>query len=309
MLDVVVTDKSDKFAPGLGQQDFTVLDNKKSRQILSFGEVGGAAEPAEVILLVDRVNISFLFAAREREEMKKFLARNGGKLDQPVSMIFLSDAGITMHTATQDGNALADALDQSDSSLRTINRSQVNGNIERFGMSLSALMSVAAYEESKPGRKILIWLSPGWPILSGPSQELTTKERQGIFKSIVAASTALRQARVALDYINPLGVAETGVAAASFYKEFLKGIRNSRQAEPGNLALQVIATQTGGRVINSDYDLPTAIANCAAEAHAWYVLSFDSPRPDGPDEYHALEMKVGKRGLTARTRTGYYAQP
>jgi hypothetical protein len=30
---------------------------------------------------------------------------------------------------------------------------------------------------------------------------------------------------------------------------------------------------------------------------------------DGPNEYHALEIKLGKPGLTARTRTGYYAQP
>ena len=27
------------------------------------------------------------------------------------------------------------------------------------------------------------------------------------------------------------------------------------------------------------------------------------------DEYHTLEVKVDKPGLTARTRTGYYAQP
>jgi hypothetical protein len=30
---------------------------------------------------------------------------------------------------------------------------------------------------------------------------------------------------------------------------------------------------------------------------------------DGPNEYHALEMKFDKPGLKALTRTGYYAQP
>jgi hypothetical protein len=28
-----------------------------------------------------------------------------------------------------------------------------------------------------------------------------------------------------------------------------------------------------------------------------------------PDEYHQLQIKLAKPGLTARTRQGYYAQP
>ncbi len=42
---------------------------------------------------------------------------------------------------------------------------------------------------------------------------------------------------------------------------------------------------------------------------AFYVLSFDGLPGDGPNEYHALEIKIDKPGLTARTRSGYYAQP
>ena len=77
----------------------------------------------------------------------------------------------------------------------------------------------------------------------------------------------------------------------------------------GNLALQVIATQSGGRVLNSSNDIGRQIENAMNDTSGWYVLSFDSPRADGPNEYHKLDLKVGKPGLTARTRSGYYAQP
>ena len=38
-------------------------------------------------------------------------------------------------------------------------------------------------------------------------------------------------------------------------------------------------------------------------------LTFEGLAGDGPNEYHALEIKLDKPGLKALTRTGYYAQP
>jgi hypothetical protein len=51
------------------------------------------------------------------------------------------------------------------------------------------------------------------------------------------------------------------------------------------------------------------IAACVADANAFYVLSFDGVAGETPNQYHALEIRLGKPGLTARTRSGYYAQP
>ena len=77
----------------------------------------------------------------------------------------------------------------------------------------------------------------------------------------------------------------------------------------GNLALQVLAAQSGGRVLNSNNDVAGEIAACVADANAFYVLSFNGLPGDGPNDYHALEIKIDKPGLKARTRSGYYAQP
>ena len=81
------------------------------------------------------------------------------------------------------------------------------------------------------------------------------------------------------------------------------------QAQNGYLALQVLAYQSGGRVITGNNDVEGAIAACAAEANAFYSVSFDAVAGASPNEYHAISLKVGRPGLTARALSGYYAQP
>jgi VWFA-related protein len=146
-------------------------------------------------------------------------------------------------------------------------------------------------------------------MLSGPNIQLSNKDEREIFSSIVAASTGLRQARITLYSIDPHGPQEAGGIRVSYYEEFLKGIDSASHALPGDLGLQVLAAQSGGRVFNSTNDLTGAIANAVSDANAFYTLSFDGAKADHPDEYHALQVKVDKSGTTARTRTGYYAEP
>jgi len=315
-LDVQVTDKSRTPVRGLHKQDFTLLDDKEKKVILSFRAVDGAAgttsdPPVEIVLVIDAVNTSFSNVTYERSEVKKFLLQNGGKLAQPVSLVVFTDTETKIQEgSSRDGNALASLYDQYVTGLRSITRSQgFYGAADRFDLSIKALNSIEAYEEKRPGRKLVIWFSPGWPMLSEPNLQLSEKNERQLFNSIVAASTGLRQARITLYSIDPLGPADAGGVRIAFYEEFLKGIASPSKALPGDLALQVLAVQSGGRVFNSSNDLAGAIANSAADANAFYVLSFDAARADRPDEYHSLSVTVDKPGTTARTRTGYYAQP
>ena len=315
-LDVVVTDKSGKPVSGLQQQDFTLLDNKQPQRILSFQAVEGgtatADPPVEVILLVDEVNTAFTSVATERNEIEKFLRRNGGALAQPVSMVFVSDSGTTATISSRDGNAVIADMNQQQFGLRTVNRSQgIYGAGDRIQLSLNALQQLVNKEATRPGRKLVVWISPGWPFLNEPGMDMNlgSKQRQQIFNSIVGISDALRQARITLYNVDPLGLADAGQFRTTEYMQFSKGVKTAEQAQNGHLALQVLAYQSGGRILNSSNDLAGEIATCVADANAFYVLSFDGLPGDGPNEYHALDIKIDKPRLTARTRSGYYAQP
>jgi VWFA-related protein len=310
-LDVQVTDSSGAPVRGLQQADFAMLDNKLPQNIVSFhavdnGVPSAADPPIEIVLVIDAVNASFTVITTERNEIKKFLLQNGGKLAQPVSLIFFSAAGTKMQNgASRDGNALTELYDQSVSGMRPNNLS----GTERFDLSIKTLSSLAEYEAKRPGRKLMIWISPGWPLLSGGTLELTPKDFQWLFNSIVELSGELRQAGITLYDVDPLGVSNAGGTRIMYYQDFLKGVTSPKKVQPGDLSLQVLAVQSGGRVFNSTNDLTTAIANCAADADAFYVLSFNAPPADVANEYHTIDVTVSKPGSTARTRSGYYIRP
>jgi VWFA-related protein len=311
-IDVQVTDKSGAPVRGLQKQDFTLLDDKRPQDIVSFHAVDAAAasttDPVEIVLVIDAVNASVQAVANERDQVRRFLLRNSGNLPEPVSLVIFSDAGTDVESgSSRDGNALATLLDQKETGLRSITRSQGYwGAAERFNMSLKAISSLGAYEGPRPGRKLMIWISPGWPLLSGPRTQLSDKDERQFFHSIVTASTGLRQGRVTIYSVDPFGLSD--FVRSKYYEEFLKGVTSPSRTLPGNLGLQVLAVQSGGLVFTSTNDITTAIADCAADADAFYVLSFEAARADRADEYHAVQVTVNKPGIKARTRTGYYAE-
>jgi VWFA-related protein len=310
-LNVVVTDRSGKVIPGLRQQDFSIFDNKRPGNILSFRAVNGASAPVEVVFVVDQVNTSFDRVAFERDEIKKFLSRDGGKLPYPTSLVFFSDDGTQIQNGvSRDGNSLVAALDQNQNGLRSVRRAQgYYGAQERFQLSLKTLSSLIAMEGAKPGRKIVIWISPGWPLLTGPRIELSRNDALGVFNSVVSISTALRQAGITLYSVDPLGLADAGSLRTTYYEEFLKGVTSPNHVDMGDLALQVIATQSGGLVTYGSNSIVAGMDRCIADLSAYYVLTIEGAPADKANEYHDLQVKVATPGLTARTRTGYYAQP
>jgi VWFA-related protein len=308
-LDVVVTPKSGPPVGNLQQQDFTILDNKTPQHITSFRAVSASQDPIHVILLIDAVNDSYQNIAYERDQIDKFLRANGGRLAQPMALAFFTDTGTQIQPDfSTDGNALAASLDQYAIGLRNIRRSSQYGGIDRFQLSMNAIRAMAEQESNLPGRKMILWVSPGWPLLSGPGIELDPRQQSQIFSTIVGLSTQLRQARETLYAVDPLGAAE-GIGRTFYYQDFLKGVSKASQVRLGDLSLQVLAIQSGGLALSSSNDVTSMLQNCLADAEAYYEMSFDPAPADHRDEYHNLVIQVSKPGLTARTRTGYYAQP
>lgn len=311
-LNVVVTPKSGPPVPGLQQQDFTVLDNKAAQTITSFQPIDGRQAPIEVVIVIDSINIGYENVARQRQEIERFLRSDGGHLAFPTTIAVASDKGIEIQpNFSKDGNAISAALQQSNIGLRDIRRSAgFYGADERLGISLRSLHELAASEGAKLGRKIVLWVSPGWPLLSGTSVEaqLTNKQQEQIFAQVLDFSTLLRQAGVTLYSVDPLGTADIG-ARTFYWQSFLKGVTKPSQALPGNLGLQVLAAQSGGLALNSSNDIAAQLQKALADTGAYYEISYDQPRGDQPRQYHHIEVRVDKKGLTARTTQGYYAQP
>jgi len=302
-LDVVVTDGSHKFAGGLAKDSFKILDNGVEQPLTSFSEFA-ANNPVSVLIVVDAVNTPFTAVAYQRQQITKYLRANDGHLERTTTFGILTDAGIRVfNQPSKDGAALADELDQSEIGLREIRRDQgFYGAQDRLTISLNALHEIAAFEKNLPGRKLVVWISPGWPLLSGPEVQLGDKDQQQIYNEIVAFSTQLREAGITLDSVNSWGVEES-LGRAFYYQDFLKGVSRPEQTQLGNLGLQVVAEQSGGLVLNSS-DVVDSLRECVADADHYYELSFQPKPTDKHEEYHRLQVVM--KGMKARTRQGYY---
>jgi VWFA-related protein len=309
-LDVVVTDKSGQPVAGLQPEDFKLLDNKQPQALISVEAENGmkakADPPVEAILLIDAVNAPYQTTTMERQWLAGFFKENGGELALPTSLVILTDDGINFQSRpARDGKTLQAFLDANVPGFRKTRRAEgKQGIMEREYSSLNALNLLAQQLSKRPGRKLLIWLSHGWSAISNPEWIGGEKDRQAIYGSIASFSTEMRNARITLYSVSPFG----SYGRDENYMNYLKGVDDPRHADLGDLLLPVLATQSGGLVPYEGNDLAIPINHCIADARTYYTLTFNPPKASHANEYHGIEVEIGKPGLKARTRTGYYAQ-
>jgi hypothetical protein len=245
-------------------------------------------------------------------EAEKFLKRNGGHLEQPVSLYRIDDLGLWgSEQPTTDGAALADEIAKGKDPVRiwqtptgAVNTSPgirlgsdgmlVDAAWRDLPPPVSALGTIVVRARRAPGRKLVFWFGPGWPIGQRSSKRL--------FDSITEFSTRMREARV------ELWNAELGPAGEG-YEAFLEGVKTEKSASYGDLALQMIATQSGGGVLRGSVDVSDRIAAKVAKANWFYTLTFDPPPTSVVDEYHALKVQADNADVLVEAPTGYYDEP
>jgi hypothetical protein len=173
--------------------------------------------------------------------------------------------------------------------------------------TLIALGFIALEERRKPGRKLLIWLGYGAPEDAGPQIDFgTLSQKETRFDWITEFSTRIREARISL-----CGVTFWQRPDRRFpYEKFLTGVQSAADSSYANLGLEVLAMQSGGRVLaKPNNDFAPLIDQCVKDASAFYTLSFEPAPTNHVDEYHDLKVQVSRPDLVTRTNAGYYDQP
>ena len=312
-LDVVVTDKGGHPVEGLKQEDFALLDDRQPAAIRSLEahEARTSHDDAQALfLLIDDVNANFNSVSIVRTQIENFLHANGGHLPLPTAIFLLTDTGLSQVTSvSSDGNALVDTLHKSQGQLHSLPRGGFYGAEERLGVSLRGISGLVAHIGPGPGRKLVVWIGPGWPIFDSPGIEVSSQQQGKFFSTIVGLSSALEQGDIRLYAVDPLGTADAASARTFLWENFTKPVTKPSKANPGNLALQVFATHSGGLALSGSNDITGEIAKCAGDATAWYTITFDPGRADSPNTWHDVQVKVDKPGTIVRTSNGYYAQP
>jgi len=87
----------------------------------------------------------------------------------------------------------------------------------------------------------------------------------------------------------------------------LKGVNDPTKTDFADIGLQVLATQSGGLVLNSN-DLAPMIDRCLKDAGEHYEIEFPASGADKKIAFHDVQVKVNRPNVVTRTRNGYYAQ-
>lgn len=113
-----------------------------------------------------------------------------------------------------------DLFDKVSTSIHAIPLAGGYDAIERVQLSLRTLHMIAAAEAPKPGRKMLIWIGPGWPMLESSGYEPSERSQRSAFNSIVEISQLLLEARITLYNINALDPESAAQARTTFTRVF-----------------------------------------------------------------------------------------
>ena len=308
---VIVKDVRGHSVQSLHQSDFSIRDNGQAQPITMFKAVRSDAQPSDrVILLLDTMNNTFENVAFERKGITEYLRENNGHLLHPTSLIVFSDYGVQVGKPSLDGNVLINDLKKAPTQIReNAGAEGADGIVRRFQSSILAMTKLVTYEATVPGHATIIWFGPGWPMLASAHISISSDaDRRGYFSAIVDLTNRLRASGITLDNIAPSALISGSERRQDYYKVYLKPVLTERQSDSGNLALPVIALQSGGQLLQQGNTLPEEIATCVADADNYYLLTI-AASPGHPDTYHAINVTLANGSLTALTNAGYYSEP
>jgi VWFA-related protein len=326
---VIVRDVSGKVVTDLTRSDFEITEDKQPQTILSFESpteregteksgaarvgqraVGETSNRARTILLLDEYNTRFADVAYAKQQIKKYLRTNGDTLPQPTALYALSQGRLwQIQNYTLDANELRKALDRHPPSLPRAETSVgYQEELDRFGVCMGVMREIARSQGGVPGRKNLIWLTAGFPEVSGADLR-----QDSFMRAMQRITNVLMDAHVTLYTIDPRGL-QTNVAADVTNSPFnpLDGgaafqLSYTAQAFEHDLTLEALAGQTGGTAIFARNDIGAMIALDAQSGSEYYALTYDPTNREWNGAYRRIRVKVRRAGLTISTREGYFA--
>ncbi|HEV2206025.1 MAG TPA: VWA domain-containing protein [Candidatus Acidoferrales bacterium] len=276
-LPVTVMDRHRNFVTNLSEADFQVLEDGTLQKILFFGRETDL--PLRIGLLMDTSNSIRPRLAFEQDAAIDFLNSviRIGK-DEAFLMTFDNEPEI-VQDFTDDVGELSDA----------IRRQRAGGGTalnDAIYLASQKLLNAPLPEANKQVRRVLVVISDGDDDLSDH-----------------ALSDSLEQALRA----------ETAIYCISTNTDWI-AVDNPDQPkkyhlDPGDKILQEFAYESGGRAFfpyRVD-DLEQSFVDIGTELRSQYFIAYSPTDPLSNGGYRKVQVDADRKGLTVRTRQGYYA--
>jgi VWFA-related protein len=317
VLDTVIADKKGTPITGLKPEDFTVLDNKQ-RQTITVSEETAASAPVEAYILIDEINPNMALLANARNDFTAYFKR-GAQLPIPTSFVFLTVDGLKFQQEpSRDPAVLLTNLQNNPTTTQTLHSATTDTQAVQQGYynfearrekCLQAMNVLSVKLSRRPGRKLVIWVSPGWGEYVLQGSRMSRKDFEGLFAYEAGLSTALQAAHITLFSVEPSGADCNTCTQNSHYKAYIKGPASPGDADQNDLMLQALVAKSGGKVVWGRNDVANMVDDCLRDAQAYYVITYPAPAAPHDTTFHEVRVQVNKPGVQARTRWGYFGLP
>lgn len=331
MLDVVVLDKSGKPVRDLDRSQFTVTENRTPQTIRNFDPPAGhvmppGSEAAPVvhssadlprignapvnILVFDELNTKWESTAYARDRMEKYLRQQPEVLPSPTLLVAAGASRfVVLHDYTQSRQELLDSIKKHfpEYPWQMMRGAQSNA-FDLMGETLGALSQIAESSRGTPGRKNVIWVGSGYPLVD--TTNLTTQDEDKLMDVVRLVTSRMLESRITLYMVEPSGVQgmvqDEGVSGDDGTE--VSTVSAGLGPYGGKLDFSTFARATGGEVFFNRNDIDVAIKNDVQDGTVYYTLAYvPTTESSAQAAYRSIRVKVKDPSLRVVARDGYFA--
>lgn len=225
--------------------------------------------------------------------------------------------GTVENSDTSDPNAQADAERQAEwekaraQMARSEEYFQEQMQLRRMNQTVAALEALGDHIAGIPGRKNLVWISGGIPVLTQGAQDrwVTSYASQvrGLGQRLATQGVTVYPVRATGLQVGFLDTSSTAPGSSKGSPESAQLRPMTRESEMRIWGtMDMLAEVTGGRAFRNTNDLTAGVSAAANDMRGSYSVGFYVP--DNSDtRWHGFDVRVSRPGVHVLHRKGYMA--
>ena len=229
----------------------------------------------------------------------------------------LSAQGIQQESERREAlSDIEEARDETSALIRA--RSYADAVYNDLSFALDSLKNTVSSLAGLPGRKAILYVSDGLPMVAGEDAFHAVQEKFSSatgsvlearnydasrrYKELVASANANRITFYTLD---AAGLRVSSAISAENRTADISGLTDSVHWSNIQASMRMLADETGGVAILNNNEPTKALERVADDLRNYYSLGY-MPAHSGDGRYHEVEVRVrGRKDLVVRAREGY----